>query len=445
VIEPGTPDAGAALDPPPVTDEAELPSGGIEELQAVSERPDDTAAGTAPQEPGAPDGSDGSPDGVPGDTTETGDKADSPASRSSEDAWAPEHEEEEAATVTPSPAGPRVALGFNLAKIPDHGEDADPIVRHGRHLGLVGVFDGMGGAGGTVYETPEGPRTGAYLASRVARDVVEPRMLRLLDPEWNLDGPAAARDLQRAVKEALVETLGGLDAPASGLRSRLIRALPTTMAMMALQRLDSEGDRWTGHLLWSGDSRVYGLDPGTGAHQLTTDDIRDAGDAMVNLRQDSVLSNVMSADTEFVVRHREVELDAPFVAIAATDGCFGYLPSPMHFEHLVLAALRDSDDADGWSAAMQTAVSAVTGDDAAMGLLAVGADHAELQELFAERTTELERRWIRPLDQLGGEVRLAEQALEDARRRQVTGQAHLWGAYRVEYERHFRAPQDGEA
>ena len=134
----------------------------------------------------------------------------------------------------------------------------------------------MGGAGGTVYETPDGPRTGAYLASRVARDVVEPRMLRLLDPEWNLDGPG------RGPRPAASGQAGaGRDArrsstrPASGLRSRLLRALPTTMAMMALQRRDSEGDRWTGHLLWSGDSRVYVFDPGPGAHQLTTDDIRD--------------------------------------------------------------------------------------------------------------------------------------------------------------------------
>ncbi|HEX5967542.1 MAG TPA: hypothetical protein VFY88_03625 [Intrasporangium sp.] len=364
--------------------------------------------------------------------------------RSLEDAWDPVREEA-SATVSRSPAGPRVALGFNLAKIPDHGEDSDPIVRHGRHLGLVGVFDGMGGAGGTVYETPEGQRTGAYLASRVARDVVEPRMLRLLDPEWNLDGPAAARDLQRAVKLALVETLRELKPPASGLRSRLIRALPTTMALIALQRRDSYGDRWTGHLLWSGDSRVYALEPGTGAHQLTTDDIRDGGDAMVNLRQDSVVSNVMSADTDFVVRHRQVDLEAPFVVIAATDGCFGYLPSPMHFEHLMLSALRDSNDADGWSAAMQAAISAVTGDDAAMGLLAVGADHAELQELFAARTAELERRWIRPLDELAAEVSRAEHALEQARHRQTTDLAQLWGRYKAEYERYFGAPDASEA
>ena len=428
MIERHAADTGAPNVPPVEDQGQQVPADLVEPVPAagVPDEADEEARGSV---------ADPAPDSGPG--------KECPAPRSVEDPWNPENEE--AVTVTRSPAGPRLALGFNLAKIADHGEDADPIVRHGRHLGLVAVFDGMGGAGGTVYETADGPRTGAYLASRVARDVVEPRMLRLLDPEWNLDGPAAARDLQRAVKQSLVETLAELNAPTSGLRSRLIRALPTTMAMMALQRRDSHGDQWTGHLLWSGDSRVYVFDWQSGAHQLTTDDIRDAGDAMVNLRQDSVLSNVISADTEFVVRHREVQLDAPFVAIAATDGCFGYLPSPMHFEHLVLAALRDSEDANGWSAAMQSAISSVTGDDAAMGLLAVGADHAELQDLFAARTAELERQWIHPLDQLGAQVRRAEQELDEARRRQVTGQARLWGAYKAEYERYFGAAGDGEA
>jgi serine/threonine protein phosphatase PrpC len=204
-----------------------------------------------------------------------------------------------------------VSFGFTLDKIAGQGEDSEPVLRHGRELGLVAVFDGMGGAGGTVYETADGPRTGAYLASRIARDVVEQRMVTLLDPEWNLDGPAAAQDLQRSLRTALRERLAELNAPASGLRSRLLRALPTTMALAALQRLEPGGDRWTCHLLWAGDSRAYVLEPGAGARQLTVDDIRDRGDAMANLREDSVVSNAISADTDFVVHHKQVEPPSP--------------------------------------------------------------------------------------------------------------------------------------
>jgi hypothetical protein len=335
------------------------------------------------------------------------------------------------------PAGPTLSFGFNLAKVAGEGEDADPIVRDGRELGLVGVFDGMGGAGGTVYETPEGPRTGAYLASRIARDVVEDRMLALLDPEWNLDGPAAARELQRSVKRALADALTGLNAPKSGLRSRLLRALPTTMALMALQRREPRTGRWAGHVFWSGDSRVYVFDPPTGAHQLTRDDLRDAGDALVNLRQDSVVSNAMSADTDFVVHHHTVELTAPFLAVAATDGCFGYVRTPIHFEHLVLATLRESTDTGSWSRILQQRITSVTGDDAAMAVLGVGADHEEFRRLFEARTAELGQRCVVPLDELEAEVRRAEQAVAEARLRHAALQTSLWGQYKPGYERYL--------
>jgi hypothetical protein len=344
--------------------------------------------------------------------------------------------------LEPSPAGPTLSFGFNLAKVPGQGEDSDPIVRDGRELGLVGVFDGMGGAGGTVYETPDGPRTGAYLASRVARDVVEERMLALLDPEWNLDGPAAARDLRRSVKRALADMLSGLNAPTSGLRSRLLRALPTTMALMALQCREPRKGRWAGHIFWSGDSRVYVFDPATGAHQVTRDDLRDQGDALVNLRQDSVVSNAMSADTDFVVHHHQVELTAPFLAVAATDGCFGYVRTPIHFENLVLASLRDSVDSGSWSRLLQQRIAAITGDDAAMAVLGVGADHGEFQQLFATRTAEIEQRCIVPLDELESEVSRAEQAVAEARRRHAALQTSLWAAYKREYERYLGREED---
>ena len=179
---------------------------------------------------------------------------------------------------------------------------------------------------------------------------------------------------------------------------------------------------------------MYVFQPGSGAQQLTVDDIRDRGDAMANLREDSVVSNAMSADTDFVVHHRKVELTAPFLMVAATDGCFGYVPSPMHFEHLVLAALRDAGTPTAGPTAMQAAVSAVTGDDAAMATLGVGADHDGFRELFARRTAELEQRWIAPLDDLDAELREQERKLEELRTARRQRQAQLWAAYKPGYE-----------
>ena len=124
----------------------------------------------------------------------------------------------------------------------------------------------MGGAGGTVYETPDGPRTGAYLASRIARDVVEAAdagpARAGLEPERARPRPrtSAARS-----RQALEDRLAELKAPPSRLRSQLLRALPTTMAVIALQRTHRGGSTWTGHVFWAGDSRAYVFEPRRGS------------------------------------------------------------------------------------------------------------------------------------------------------------------------------------
>lgn len=339
-------------------------------------------------------------------------------------------------------AGPTVSFGFNLGKVPDRGEDADPILRDGPDLGLLAVFDGMGGAGGTVYETPGGPRSGAYIASRIARDVVEERMLELLVPDWNLRGEAAAEDLRRSVQEALRQRLVELKAPPSRLRSRLLRALPTTMAVLALQRTNRGGPAWLCHVFWAGDSRGYVFEP-DGARQLTTDDLRDSNDAMANLAHDSVVSNAVSADTEFHVNYRRVELMAPFLLVCATDGCFGYLPSPMHFEHLVLKPLPGAPDAQAWSHGVQTQIAAVAGDDAAMSVLGVGADLTELKDLYGPRVADLERQFTAPIDELGRAVQRAEGELAAQRQRQTRETGQLWARYQPGYERYLHQDPSG--
>jgi serine/threonine protein phosphatase PrpC len=333
--------------------------------------------------------------------------------------------------------GPTISFAFNLGKIPDQGEDSDPILRDGPDLGLVGVFDGMGGAGGTVYETPEGRRTGAYLASRIARDVVEQRMLDLLEPDWHLNGKAAARNLQHSVQQALKQRLQELNPAPSGLRSRLIRALPTTMALVALQRTQPGGPTWAGHVFWAGDSRAYVFES-RGASQLSNDDLRDPGDALANLRRDSVVSNALSADTEFHINYRRVELHSPFLVVCATDGCFGYVRTPMHFEYLVLSQLLEARNTEAWSSALQDEIAAVTGDDAAMSTLGVGADFKEFQKLFAPRVAELASDFIEPLDELSDAVTRAEQELRALQSRQLDEMTERWNRYKSEYERYLR-------
>jgi serine/threonine protein phosphatase PrpC len=334
-----------------------------------------------------------------------------------------------------------VSFKFCTAKVAGAGEDADPILRVGRDLGLLGVFDGMGGAGGRVYDTPDGRHSGAYIASRFARNVVERLMMELIKPEWNLDGPAIAAELHRALASSLTARLAELKAPETALRSKLVKALPTTMALAVLQRTDPAAAAYACHLFWAGDSRAYVLEPEAGVRQLTTDDLRSGVDAMRNLTDDSVMSNCISADTEFHLNHRQVDLRAPFLVICATDGCFAYVRSPMHFEHLLLSTLQGARDVLAWQKALEAAVAAITGDDAALALLGVGADVGGFKKLFRGRIGEVGRRYVDPLDELDEQVTQAERQLEGLRARRAELGAELWDAYRHEYEGYLVAAE----
>ena len=336
---------------------------------------------------------------------------------------------------------PSVSFKFCTAKVAGEGEDSDPILRVGPDLGLLGVFDGMGGAGGRVYDTPDGRHSGAYIASRFARNVVERLMLELIKPEWNLDGSATAAELHRLLASSLAARLAELKAPETALRSKLVKALPTTMTLAVLQRTDPAAGLYACHLFQAGDSRAYVAEPDGGLRQLTTDQLRSGGDAMRNLTDDSVMSNCISADTEFYIEHHQVQLQVPFLLLCATDGCFAYVRSPMHFEHLLLSTMQDAQDVSAWQQALEAKVTAITGDDAAIALLGLGADLDGFKQLFKDRTDELGRRYIDPLDELDGQVHQAEQQLAGLRARRVELGAELWGTYKVGYERYRAVPE----
>ena len=94
---------------------------------------------------------------------------------------------------------------------------------------------------------------------------------------------------------------------------------------------------------------------------------------------------------------------------------------------------------DSWSRSIQKDIAAVTGDDAAMSMLGVGADLEEFQALFAPRIEELERQFIAPLDELGEAIARAERELRALQRRHVEKVAEVWGKYKPGYERYLHA------
>jgi hypothetical protein len=317
-------------------------------------------------------------------------------------------------------APPLMSLSFNAAKVVGKGEDADPLLRvdPSNHVVMIGVFDGLGGSGSMRSNGADGIHTSAYYAARVARDCTD-TFLRSAAPFADVTPDALAGVLaQHLVRDLQAHDAEWGRASASRLRSTLFRRLPTTAAI-AVVRPSRKGTRAT--VLWAGDSRCFVLSPTCGLQQLTVDHLRTPGDALANLTNDSSISNCITADEPFFVDGCELLLPTPCIVLAATDGCFGYVATPMHFESLLLASLLDGgSSAKQWGTALRARTTAVAADDASLALVAVGwRTHRALRHAFADRFRLLRETYIDPLDQAPADAPLRVQ---------------LWDTYRKTYE-----------
>ena len=119
-------------------------------------------------------------------------------------------------------------------------------------------------------------------------------------------------------------------------------------------------------------------------------------DALELIRNDGPMSNLVSADRSFTVNHAAYRLAKPVALIAATDGCFGYVRTPAHFEYLLLHTLAEADDPAAWARAILRALSGFTGDDASVVVASLGCpSFAELQTSLSPRHHYLhEHHWV---------------------------------------------------
>ena len=79
---------------------------------------------------------------------------------------------------------------------------------------------------------------------------------------------------------------------------------------------------------------------------------RKGQNAMSEIYSDGALTNVMSASAPFTLHERHLTLSAPAIVFAATDGCFGYLGSPMEFEYCLLDTMMRAQTVEQWEKAL---------------------------------------------------------------------------------------------
>ena len=345
--------------------------------------------------------------------------------------------------VRPAPSDSEpIGIQFNAPKKDGKGEDADPVAVWQANRGILAVFDGMGGAGSTSYQHRGTSYSGAYIASRVVAGEVQ----RLYSPAFPLPTiPLDVRDLRDRLSQVLQREATSLESESepSRLKSKLIKRLPTTMAALLIER---QANEVLCQAVWAGDSRCYALSPQRGLQQLTADDLKVNGDALENLKDDSPLSNCVSADGDFELRSQIERLPLPVILLSATDGCFGYLFSPAHFESLLLDTLASATDAVGWRDALVARLRITAGDDCSLGLLALGwSSFQELQAAFSLRRQNLQREFIEPLDEMTRTIdedaallnQVEERKTQAEKRREALRQ-QLWLRYRDTHDQFLK-------
>ncbi len=401
-------------------------------------------SGVTSRDVGSTSGSGSPPTPPPGEKTEIAVAAPSPHARPELLTPIPRENDSPAQPMAVPSALRDGATGFhfNAAKVEGKGEDADPVATWQENRGVLAVFDGMGGAGSTMYEHRGTLHTGAYIASRLAASEIE----RLFAPAFPLPlVPLDEKGLQERLSRALQKEAAFLESGAepSRLKSKLIRRLPTTMAALCLERPESDSATVKCQAIWAGDSRCYALSPSRGLQQLTTDDLKTGGDALENLKGDSPLSNCLNADGDFVLHSQIWTFSLPVMLISATDGCFGYLFSPAHFEFLLLDALLSAGNVSQWQETVIARLRDSAGDDCSMALLALGwPSLSEMQQGFRERHRFLRDTYIVPLDTLSQSIQQDAAVLQetasrkaDAEERRNALRQELWLRYKADHDR----------
>ena len=295
--------------------------------------------------------------------------------------------------------------GFFAAKSGNLSEDAEPFFlsfsESLQHRVLIGVFDGMGGAGAAKVESSANSYSEAFIASRLLRS-------HLLNHGKKGTADALVTRKQRAVssqvfsitmKEFLVKTMKYFEIGTSGtnrIRGTLTKTLPSTLACAEiLIRKNYQGHLQTKiYPMWAGDSRVWVMTPQSGLQQITRDDV-DLVDPLEQLRQDPPMNNVVSASVDFLIREHHVELSGPCLVIAATDGVCGYVRSPGEVELIVLRALKTAHfEKKPLSETLFDSFTQLANDDASCVITSIGfEDLSSVNKAFENRLHIVEDRY----------------------------------------------------
>lgn len=338
-------------------------------------------------------------------------------------------------------APPIYQFSICVGKDPKENEDAEPVFLYRDKKGLLSVFDGMGGAGSTIYKSKNGEsHTGAYFASRLVRNLIDSHFDYFDKNKAFVMNADVLRELKDFLVRHLQKNLSEFEKNPSRVISKLRRKLPTTLASIYFSAdKDCKVD-----VVWAGDSRAYMLDA-DGLQQISRDDIKAMSGEYSDMNQDSPLSNCISADIDFELRHLSFRTKLPVILFVATDGCYGYVNTPAHFEQLLISTLLKSKNEEEWGENISAALEPISGDDFSMALVCLGWNKfANIQSTFENRLKDVQE-IISPVDviinklnALDLRIEVYKQEKENCIIEKKEVYSQFWDSYKLTYEKRIR-------
>ena len=292
-------------------------------------------------------------------------------------------------------------------KVSSKGEDANPILgKINDDETLISVFDGLGGAGGTTLTTLTGEQNShAYYGSRIVHDF----FINMCN-DGNRELLHDPKKLKQELHVQLDSELRDFKSAEAMMISKKPTKLPTTLAAMLISTKDHPTVEVQS--LWAGDSRCYALTAANGLEYHSIDDIR-SNSPEEFISTDAPMTNYINAEGKFIINSKKFMTKLPSVFIVATDGCFGYFPSPMHFEYILLKTLEDSNSMHAWQAKLKDEIVSVTQDDATLALISIGwKNFADLKKDFMGKAIKIYEQFISPNESFQKDIEKIKYDLE---------------------------------
>lgn len=277
----------------------------------------------------------------------------------------------------------------NIEVAENRGEDANIILGIDdptKENVVIAVFDGLGGRSAGF----EG-KTGGRIASERSANLT-----RNFFSQW---GDKIDKDLACQLQQEICYLLkreADAKMPQSRLKGSLAnKRLCTTIALASIAKSakSPKGQEkfFDVKVAWMGDSRIYLLTPENGLQQLTKDDLVIEKDAFKMITEDPPISQYLTADTshDWEMNYHSYTLPNRGCILACTDGCFQYLPSPWHFEKILLKTLMSSDGNIGknnWQNLLETEYDHLKQDDISLILYSFGFQKIQhMQNAYKDR------------------------------------------------------------